>query len=63
MNVKEVIEVNGGKRKQDISVADATATGLVILWESVGGLTEGASYHLVGFMTREYRSKKYLCMA
>ena len=47
VNVKKVLQVNVG-----------TATGLVILWEeSIGGLIEEASYHLVGFMIQEYRSR------
>ena len=50
MRVKPAVEVNGGKRKQLITVGDGTGVGLVVLWEEhIGALEEGVSYHLIGF--------------
>ena len=60
--MKESIQVNGEKRKQDV-VGDAIGTGLIMFWEeNVGVLKDGVGYHL-GFMVHEYGSKKYLLMA
>ena len=51
------------KMKQDIIVADQTATARVTLWEdNVGAFTEGRSYILKNFVVRVYQSTKYLSM-
>ena len=47
--------------KQDIIVADQTATARVTLWEDHVG--EGRSYILKNFVTRVYQSTKCLSMA
>ena len=55
--------VGTGKRKQDVIVADGTATGKVTLWEEhIGDLEENASYKLQNFMVREWNATKYLVM-
>ena len=49
--------------KQDIIVADQTATARVTLWEdNVGALHEGRSYILKNFVVRVHQSTKYLSM-
>ena len=41
------VSVPGGKRKQDVVVADSTGVGKVTVWEeSIGILTEQSSYSL-----------------
>ena len=51
------------KMKQDIIVADQTATARVTLWEdNVGAFNEGSSYILKNFVVRVYQSTKYLSM-
>ena len=51
------------KVKQDIIVADKTATAKVTLWEdNVGAFDEGRSYILKNFVVRVYQSTKYLSM-
>jgi hypothetical protein len=46
--------------KQDIVVADATATARLTVWEEVGSLEEMQSYKLSGIMVREYSGKNFL---
>ena len=64
----KVIKVNdfvqlSEKVKQDIIVADQTATARVTLWEDhVGAVDEGRSYTLKNFVVRMYQSAKYLSM-
>lgn len=64
----KVIKVNDTvqlpeKMKQDIIVADQTATARVTLWEdNVGAFNEGRSYILKNFVVRVYQSTKYLSM-
>ena len=49
--------------KQDIIVADQTATARVTLWEdNVGASNEGRSYILKNFVITVYQSTKYLSM-
>ena len=51
------------KMKQDIIVADQTATARVTLWEdNVGAFNEGRSYILKNFVVRVYQSTSYLSM-
>ena len=55
--------VTGGKCKQDVIIADDTATAKVTLWEQyVGALQLGNSYMLKNFVIREYNQLKYLSM-
>ena len=64
----KIIKVNNTvhlaeKVKQDIIIADKTATARVTLWENnVGAFEEGRSYLLKGFVVRVYQSTKYLSM-
>ena len=64
----KAITVNGTvqlteKMKQDIIVADQTATATVTLWEdNVGAFNEGRSYILKNFVVRMSQSTKYLNM-
>ena len=49
------------KMKQDVVVADESATSRVTLWEEqVGVLEQGRSYILKNFVVRVYQSTKYL---
>ena len=49
--------------KQDIIVADQTATARVTLWkDNVGAFNEGRIYILKNFIVRVYQSTKYLSM-
>ena len=55
------ISLPGGKKKQDVIVADSSVGAL---WQNdVGCLQEQESYTLKGFVVREYASAKYLSMA
>ena len=64
----KVIKVNDTvqlpeKIKQDIIVADQTATARVTLRkDNVGAFNEGRSYILKNFVVRVYQSTKYLSM-
>ena len=64
----KAIKVNGTvqlteKMKQDIIVADQTATARVTLWEdNVGAFNEGKSYILKSFVERVSQLTKYLSM-
>ena len=61
--VHEPVTVNTGKKKQDVTVADASATGRVTLWEEhVGKLQETTSYELQNFVVKEWDTTKYLSM-
>ena len=59
VTTRDAFQVYGGKSKQEVIVSDRTGVGLVTLWEDdVGGLTEGASYSLTGFLVRRFAYKK-----
>ena len=64
----KAIEVNDAvqlseKMKQDIAIADRSATSKVTLWEEhVGALEQGKNYILKKFVVRVYQSTKYLGM-
>ena len=61
VNVDAVMEVSGGKKKQDVLVRDCTGTARVTVWESeIGKLEEDGSYRLTGMMVREFKWKKFL---
>ena len=52
-----------GKRKQDITVADASGTAKVTIWEENNGpMSESACYELQCFIAREWNSKQYLSL-
>ena len=60
--VMEPIDVSGGKKKQNVTVANQTGTAKVILWEEhVDSLEVESSYRLKN-VVREYASQKYLSM-
>ena len=62
IRVDPAVEV-GGKKKQDITIADTTGTGKLVLWEdNIGNITEGESYKLSGMMVRTFQNKHYLSM-
>ena len=51
------------KRKQDVSVADQTASTTVVLWENhVDSLKVGQSYNLANFHVKEFKGQKHLSM-
>ena len=61
VNVDAVMEVSGGKKKQDVLVGDSTGTVRVTVWESeIGKLEENGSYRLTGMVVREFKGKKFL---
>ena len=54
---------SGGKKKQDIIIADTSGTLKVTVWEGyVDSLEVGSSYSLTNFVVREYAGSKYLSM-
>ena len=54
-------EVSGGKRKQDVVVADSSGSMRLTVWEEVvGEVVEGKSYRFKGMMVREFKGKKFL---
>ena len=64
LSCADPISVSGGKRKQDLKVADNSAACKVILWEEhIGSLAENASCTLYNFVVREYAGVKFLSMA
>ena len=61
LHVEEVMEVSGGKKKQDVTVGDSSGTARLTVWESeVGKVAEGDSYRLSGVVVREFRGKKFI---
>ena len=63
LTVMDPFSVPGGKRKQDVVVADSTGVGKVTVWEeSIGILTEQSSYSLKNLIVHEFVSKKFLSM-
>ena len=57
----DAVEVTGGKRKQDLVVADSTSSMTVVLWEDhIDSMSSDVSYRLEDFMVREYNMKKFL---
>jgi len=53
--------VSGGKHKQDTTIADATASTRLTLWESdIGLLEQGESYQLTKVMVRTFQGQPYL---
>ena len=54
-------EVNGGKRKQEVLIADATGSTILTLWETdINLLEESKSYQLNRLMLRVYLGKYQL---
>ncbi len=61
IRVDEVVEVAGGKKKQDVIIADRTGKARLTVWEKeIGKLTAGESYQLSGMVVREYRGTRFL---
>ena len=59
----EAIDVTGGKKKQDVLVADHSGTCKVVLWENnIGILKQDECYKLQNFVVREYAAIKFLSM-
>ena len=53
--------VSGGKRKQNVIIADTTGSATLTLWESdIGKLQEDESYHLIKLIVRIYQDQHYL---
>lgn len=63
IQVSDTITVTGGKKKQEVTIADDTSTAKVTLWEQyIGILQDGKSYKLNNFVVREYKNIKFLSM-
>ena len=59
----EAIDVTGGKKKQDVLVADHSGTCKVVLWENnIGILKQDECYKIQNFVVREYAAIKFLSM-
>ena len=59
----EAIDVTGGKKKQDVLVADHSGTCKVVLWENnIGILKQDECYKLQNFVVRKYAAIKFLSM-
>ena len=59
----DAVEVTGGKRKQDVVVADSTSSMTVVVWEDhIDSISSDVSYRLEDFMLKEYNMKKFLSM-
>ncbi len=55
--------MSSGKKKQDVLIADGSATAKVTLWEEhIGKLAENSCYKLQNFVVREWDATKYLSM-
>ena len=51
------------KTKRDVSIADTTAIGKLVLWENhIDDLQEGKCYQLQNFYVKEFHSKRHLSM-
>ena len=56
LHVEDVMEVSGGKRKQDIISGDSSGCTRLTVWEGeIGKVEEDESYRLSGMMVQEYR--------
>ena len=61
VRVEKALEVNGGKKKQDILVGDETGTVRVTVWEEeIGKVKQDDSYRMSGMMVREFRGCRFL---
>ena len=61
IRVDEVMEILGGKEKQDILVGDSSGTARFTVWEGeIGKVGKGCSYRLSSIMVWEFRGKKFL---
>ena len=57
------MEVTGGKRKQDVVVADSTSSMSVVLLEDhIDSMSADVSYRFEDFMVKEYKIRKILSM-
>ncbi len=65
LRVERPMEIGGGgKKKQDVVIADASANSRLTVWEEeIGQLEKGKSYSLTGMLVREFNGKKYLTTA
>ena len=60
-DIETPVMVSGGKRKQDLTIADATASTRLTLWESdIGLLEQDESYQLTKVMVRTFQGQPYL---
>lgn len=58
---EDIEEVPGGKKIQNIVIADKTATARLTVWEAeIGKIEAGKSYDLTGLVVREFRGRKFL---
>ena len=61
VRIEDVEEVPGGKKIQNIVIADNTATARLSVWEGeIGKIQAGKSYELNGMVVREFRGRKFL---
>ena len=63
LHLEDPITVSGNKCKQDVTIADATGTARLTLWEDdIGKLVQNSCYSLSNVMVRTFRQTKYLTM-
>ena len=61
VELDKVKEVSGGKKKQDMVVADSSGSIRLTIWEEmIGQVAEGLSYRFTGMMVRMFKGKKFL---
>lgn len=59
--VSEPVEIKGGRRKQDVVIADPTGRCRLTVWEEqIGKVKEQHCYSMQGLMIREFQGKKML---
>ena len=64
VNIDDVEEVAGGKKKQDVLIGDVSGAVRLTLWEGdIGKVEEGMCYKLSGVVVREFKGKKFLSTA
>ena len=63
VEISTPLEVSGGKKKQDVTIADTSGTIRLTLWENqIGQFELHRSYKLQGVTVSEYLGKKFLSL-
>ena len=58
------VEVKGGKKKEDVVVAESSGVARILLWEEdIGCLEANKSYLLAGMVVRSFGGEVYLSMS
>ena len=61
LRLEDIEEVPGGKKVQNIIIADKTATARLSVWEGeIGKIEAGKSYELTALVVREFHGRKFL---